>query len=379
MLRAYRPSTPPRRQPVNALAVDWSNPLTRGLVFLVPGTPGQTTDIAGKRAATVTGTLAAGGVRDAQLMRFDGSQALDYAQFGSELPFGGPGTVAWVQSNVSGSGYSTIAQFLPSGATAPVVLYQATSDAGYAFVIGPANGAAIQFSSIVGFLADNAREAFVVSSPVIGSSTPGDWSVYRGGTKLAAASSTQTFATFTGTSTKLGASERAGVEPYEGMLGCFAVWNRQLSDAESLAYNANPWQLFKGQPRRMWEAVLATVQYLRPASDMSAGTWAPSSGASLAAMLNESSANDATVDLTSQASTFEVALTSGASPGVTTGHVIRYRLVGSVTVSLMQGATTIASWSQAPTAFTTYAQTLTGPQAAAITNYAALSLRFQAT
>ena len=125
--------------------------------------------------------------------------------------------------------------------------------------------------------------------------------------------------------------------------------------------------------------IAASVQLLRPASDISAGTWAPSSGGTLFAMLNEVTANDATIIATSQTGTASVAFAAGASPGVTTGHIVRTRTIGAVTVTLMQGATVIASWSQTSTVLTTFAQTLTGVQAAAITNYAALSLQFQAT
>ena len=123
----------------------------------------------------------------------------------------------------------------------------------------------------------------------------------------------------------------------------------------------------------------AAVQLLAPSSDISAGTWAPSSGGSLFAMLNEAIANDATYDATSQTSTFKVGIAAGANPGVTTGHIVRYRIIGSQTVSLMQGATVVASWSQAPTVLTTFVQAVTSIQAATITDYTTLSLQFQAT
>lgn len=156
----------------------------------------------------------------------------------------------------------------------------------------------------------------------------------------------------------------------------FVVANRVWSPAEIASFSANPWQIFKLSRLLL---PTAAVQLLAPSSDISAGTWTASSGGSLFAMLNEAVANDATFDVTSQASTFKVGLAAGANPGVTTGHIVRYRIVGSQTVSLMQGVTVIASWSQAPTIMTTFAQTLTGVQAAAITDYASLSIQFQAT
>ena len=163
--------------------------------------------------------------------------------------------------------------------------------------------------------------------------------------------------------------------PHAWALGL--LFRRVLSASEIASLNLNPWQIFKAPPRTLFSP--AAVQLLGPSSDLSAGTWTPSSGPSLFAMLNEAVANDATFDVTSQASTFKVSLAAGVNPGVTTGHIVRYRIVGSQTVSLMQGVTVIASWSQAPTVMTTFAQTLTGVQAALITDYAALSLQFQAT
>lgn len=119
------------------------------------------------------------------------------------------------------------------------------------------------------------------------------------------------------------------------------------------------------------------VQLLIPSSDVSAGAWAPSTGTSLAAMLDEAAASDVDYDSTTTvSSSFEVALSVGGDPLVSTGHIVRYRIDQPMTVALMQGATTIASWSQSPTVLTTYEQTLTGAQADAITNYSALSLKF---
>lgn len=175
----------------------------------------------------------------------------------------------------------------------------------------------------------------------------------------------------------VGSGIRPANSATDGVL-CAAYWTRVLTQSEILDLSNNPWGIFQAPPRKIWAGIAAGVQLLRPSSDITAGAWTPSSGATLFATINEVVANDATYDLTSQASTFEVGITAGTSPGVTTGHVVRYRIVGAVTVSLRQGTTTIASWSQSPAAMTTYVQTLTSLQAAAITNYAALSLQFQA-
>jgi hypothetical protein len=124
-------------------------------------------------------------------------------------------------------------------------------------------------------------------------------------------------------------------------------------------------------------------QLLAPASDVSAGGWTPSSGSDLYAMLDETSYSDTDYIVSSTASVCTLALAAGSDPAVSTGHILRYRMlsgVGSVSVALKQNTTTIASWG--PHALTTsaqdFAQTLTGGQADSITDYSALRVEFTA-
>lgn len=130
------------------------------------------------------------------------------------------------------------------------------------------------------------------------------------------------------------------------------------------------------------------AQFARPTSDVSLGGWtSPAFSA-----IDEVTASDA--DFTSSPSapsnaTLEVALGSVEDPQASTGHVVRYRFQKdsgggatiNLTVALMQGAVQIASWSHSNIAngYVTAAQTLTGPQADAITDYSNLRLRFTAT
>jgi hypothetical protein len=130
--------------------------------------------------------------------------------------------------------------------------------------------------------------------------------------------------------------------------------------------------------------IIVTVQYARPTSDVTAGTWTASTGSDLYAMIDETVASDSDYIVTTGASTCEVALGSLSDPSSSTGHKVRYRLSatsGGITVRLRQGTTTIATWTHAPapTSLTTYEQTLTGGEADSITNYAALKLQFEAT
>lgn len=127
--------------------------------------------------------------------------------------------------------------------------------------------------------------------------------------------------------------------------------------------------------------VTVITQKLAPVSDAAAGSWTPSSGTDLYAMLDETVASDADYIETASESTCMLALASGSDPASSTGHVLRYRLLagsGTIAVTLKQGSTTIASWG--PHTLTgsaqDFAQTLTGGEADSITDYTALRVEF---
>ena len=161
-----------------------------------------------------------------------------------------------------------------------------------------------------------------------------------------------------------------------------ARWNRLLTLSEIKSVSENPWQIFEPETIPLFFSTV-TAQYARPTSDVSAGGWTASTGTDLFAMLDETSANDSDYITTTTASTCEVALGGLSDPALSTGHIVRYRISatdGGIIVRLREGSTTIASWTHnpAPASLTTYAQTLTGGEADSITNYAALKLQFEA-
>lgn len=134
---------------------------------------------------------------------------------------------------------------------------------------------------------------------------------------------------------------------------------------------------------RSSSAVFKSYQRLACASDVSAGSWTPSTGATLFGVLDEYPASDADyVSTVTALDTFTVAAAAGDDPAVSSGYSVHYRLIGDgvsgVTVELLQGATTIASWTHdpAPTSWTQYDQTLSGAQADSITDHTALRFRF---
>lgn len=143
-----------------------------------------------------------------------------------------------------------------------------------------------------------------------------------------------------------------------------------------------------------WEAK-ASPQILKPASDISAGLWTPSTGVSLFATIDETVPDDADFDTSSSSPVtpdiMEVKLQAGNDPGISddgSEHHIRYRIFKSiasadrldVTVRLMMGAIQIASWTHTDisTVAATFDQTLSNAQANNIVNYSDLRLRFEA-
>ena len=132
------------------------------------------------------------------------------------------------------------------------------------------------------------------------------------------------------------------------------------------------------------------AQFARPSADSADGLWTDQAGGtSLFGALDESVASDSDYIQSGDAPSADVVkikLGSLTDPVSSTGHVVRYRIgktgTGTVnlTARLVQGTTTIAEWAHTDIAAgpTDVSQTLTGPQADSITNYADLYVEFQA-
>lgn len=166
--------------------------------------------------------------------------------------------------------------------------------------------------------------------------------------------------------------------PLDGRIYFAYRWNRALSNNEIKRISDNPYQIFKPVTRTIALSG-AVVQLLRPDGDISSGAWLPSTGSDLYAMLDETTADDGDYIYTTSASTAEVSLTNAGDPAVSTGHIIRYRAkgTGTLTVKLMQGTTTIATHVPTlTTSFQTFTFTLSGAEADSITDYSNLRLQF---
>lgn len=136
-------------------------------------------------------------------------------------------------------------------------------------------------------------------------------------------------------------------------------------------------------------------QFGRPdADDANPGAWTTDAGGSsnLFGAIDESSPSD--VDyvqspLAPATAIYRCTLSNIEDPVSSTGHVVRYRYSKdaaggaqiNLVVRLKQGSTTIASWTHnnISETWTAAAQTLSGAEADAITDYNDLRLEFEAT
>jgi archaellum component FlaF (FlaF/FlaG flagellin family) len=138
------------------------------------------------------------------------------------------------------------------------------------------------------------------------------------------------------------------------------------------------------------------TQFARPDEDVSKGGWTDTTGGNgntiLYDEINESVQNNgnyarsATLSLFGASDTWGVGLQGVADPESSSNHIVRvaHRKTGlggvTLTTTLLQGSTTIASWSDAmPDNFAVSSHTLSVAQADSITNYSDLRLQFTAT
>lgn len=128
--------------------------------------------------------------------------------------------------------------------------------------------------------------------------------------------------------------------------------------------------------------VSVTFQYARPTADVTPGSWTPSTGTDLYAVIDETTASDTDYILAQSATTCVIQLGSLSDPTASDNHVLSYRLLagsGSVTVRLKQGATTIATFG--PHTLTgaaqDFVQTLSGAGADSITDYTNLRVEME--
>jgi hypothetical protein len=142
----------------------------------------------------------------------------------------------------------------------------------------------------------------------------------------------------------------------------------------------------------MWTIAIspqASNQTARPTSDITvtSAVGVPTPGGGSGVYADLAANDDSHYAELSNSGVVEVGFSALVDPLVGTGHTVSYRVEygggatsGTLAVALMQGATTIASWTDTlSSSFTTVSHTLTSTQANNITDYSQLSLRVTAS
>lgn len=143
---------------------------------------------------------------------------------------------------------------------------------------------------------------------------------------------------------------------------------------------------FQSSATTSLSANLWPTQVVRPVSDVSTGAWISSLGGTLSSMLDEVVADDNDYISTQSSSTCRIRLGTLSNPGSDPNPVrLNYRIKGdgssNLTVKLYSGANLISTYnhSPAPATFTTYTQTLSQGERAAISDWGLLELEFTVT
>jgi hypothetical protein len=125
---------------------------------------------------------------------------------------------------------------------------------------------------------------------------------------------------------------------------------------------------------------------LRPNADTTVGAWTPSTGSTLFGVIDETTPDDADYITASTNTTGKVKVEVSTDPADDTNHSVSIRAratSGTLTVSLVQGhpsETLIKAWTPSLTSsFATYVLTMSSGEAAAITDYSDLYLKFVTT
>jgi len=365
-------------QPQHKAEIDWSNPITLGLVYWeMPGNgKAVPSAITGAKRYTTSRGIAYGfgsgfGTTTTDILKTQFNQHSTLrSYFGISMATGGASNLGRVFDK-------------RSGATDSEHLLVETSAVNKLIRYGRQWAALSQWSSPVDSIVLG-RE-FTWSLSYAANANTDDPVLYVDGVPVAVTVTARAASSSVVNNTNFYTLGNRDSDKGRGTIGYTTLWlvfDRILSATEHRSLHDNPWQIFK--PRLLPVGGTVTAQYARPTSDVSAGTWTASTGSDLYAMLDETTANDADYISTVNASTCEVALGALTDPASSTGHVVRYRIAadsGGIIVRLRQGSTTIASWTHnpAPGSLTTYAQTLSGGEADAITSYSSLKLQFEAT
>lgn len=248
-----------RYQPQGRLRLNTRNPLTKGLIFLAPMIGGHdlVNIVGGTRAAAAAVPGTVGNARG-KFASFTGSHNVDFPGLSIPLNSNQPASIGWIQQPIGASGYHALLQLKARDAAAPFLIYQSPSDANYYFAAGIRSTSVSAFGSSTGPLTNEKIDTFVLTAAngIGGNATTG-LSLFRGAQKFAPSGSP--FLSSSSASAVSIGHRDGGADPWRGLIGCVAVWDRVLTDAEAASFNANPWQLFAARDVDETAALAAPV------------------------------------------------------------------------------------------------------------------------
>jgi len=366
------------RQPQWAVRIDWSNPITRGLICAISA--GSALEHVTGKPLSLSGAVRAP-FRAGMGVLSNGASSYGYVDLPNKVcseislfVLTSPTALALnreVFGLASMSAFNPIVRINTGNTTSSKIRFWLRGD----------NGSTLNSAN------DSTNTAFVVDSlSALGISAKGNSgavNAYING--VVDPHSTTTIADqWTINRASFGALSFQGgtMDFYAGHSTLGLAWSRILTAAEHKSIAANPWQVFRR--RRSFLAAVATVQVARPVADLSNTGWVPSSGSDLHPMIGETVRDDGTyISATAVGALCEVDLADLADPAVSTGHLPTLVLSapggGGITIRLRQGTTTIAAWTYYPgPPATEYTPTLSGAEADSITDYTALRFQFEA-
>jgi hypothetical protein len=232
-----------QQQPQQVMPIDWSHPLTRGLVgFWLPNGNGFRSSLPNIPAATIA---AAG--------------AVSAAPKGRRLGVSSTAMAATLPNDARIKPTAAITVLMDGGMTS------VSGSVTYAFgcensndgwgVYNAGSGAAMRPYLRVGSAwADQPSTLNAGQTGQVGFTFDGStfWAVTNGSRSASQAiSGTITNSTIP---VAIGAKNNGGTAAGNGSAYYFAIWNRALSPAELASFYANPWQIFKAPARRIWAA-----------------------------------------------------------------------------------------------------------------------------
>ena len=243
---------PRNRQPTGGIAprIDWSNPITKGLVYADPGQFGRNL-VTGQQSSALTGTKVQGSASG--LVRGFGSTFGTGSTDANVTSLTTNAThrtyiITVMRNGAGGGGFGRILDKRTGGAPSETILWSSsTSQLQYGRVHTTANAL---WDFPVGTLPVGAPQVIGVSYD--SGSTANDPLFYVNGAQQTAAESITPSGTPVDNSDAyvIGNRTNDNARNWDGWIGEVLIWDRILSPAEVLRVSQNPWQIFA--PQIIW-------------------------------------------------------------------------------------------------------------------------------